>query len=289
MSHDRFRKLRKPGAISPHRREARSRLDALEVRARVAGSPRQRDVLWAELRQLSIALRSAEDADPERARCAALQTELLTHDRAEFEPLQRALAEGRFSPEDFSARLAAMPQHDWDPFAQRLFDAHRIPDPDLIKGAQMVEYVATNLRSILEVMEALRPDDVFVDLGSGLGMVTMLAAWLVGVRALGVEIDKAYCDQARATAARLGIERARFLNVDAREAPLEEGTVFYMYQPFHGEVMQAVLAKLQARAQRSLRILSLGLSSRALGAQPWLRLEQVSPSGVSLFVRDRAE
>lgn len=246
-------------------------------------------MLWAELRQLLIVLKAEDDAAQERARCADLQAQLLAKDKAEFEPLQRALAGGQFSPADFTARLSAMPPHEWDPFVQRLFDAQRIPAPDLIKGTQMVEYVATNLQSILEIMDAVAPDDVFIDIGAGLGLVTMLAAWLVGARALGVEIDKAYCEHARSTATRLNITKASFLHLDAREAPFEDGTVFYMYQPFHGEIMDAVIAKLKAQAHRSIRIVSLGLCSHTLRAQPWLRLERVSPSSVSFFESDRAE
>ncbi len=64
-------------------------------------------------------------------------------------------------------------------------DRYRLPE--------MVPFQPTPVRHILDLIDAssLSEDDVFVDLGSGLGHVPLLVSMLTGVRSVGIEFQAA--------------------------------------------------------------------------------------------------
>src|SRR6185312_14225810 len=76
---------------------------------------------------------------------------------------------------------------------------------DVLSDAEMVRYQPTPARIALELVRRTNPQpgDVFVDIGSGLGVVPIMVALLSGASALGIEVQATYCDHARAAARRL--------------------------------------------------------------------------------------
>lgn len=71
--------------------------------------------------------------------------------------------------------------------------------------------------------------DVVMDLGSGDGR-TVIAAALLGARAIGVEFDPELVELSQATAAAAGVaERATFVNADLFETDLSPATVITMF------------------------------------------------------------
>mgnify|MGYP001106663586 CR=1 FL=1 len=137
----------------------------------------------------------------------------------------------------------------------------------------MVAYQPTPARHIFDLLAQARlgADDVLVDLGSGLGHVPLLAAICSGATALGIEREASYVACAQAAADALRLSRARFLCGDARDADFTRGTLFYLYTPFRGAVLDTVLGALRREAQRrTLRLAAHGPCVAALAAQPWL-------------------
>ena len=148
--------------------------------------------------------------------------------------------------------------------------AHAAAHPD----PEKVFYQPTPARHILRMMAIgrLSGSDVFVDLGSGLGHTAILVAILTGARAIGIEAEAAYVRSARACAGKLGLRHVSFVHQDARDAEFSVGTVFYLYTPFTGSILAAVLRKLRDEAsQRPIRICSLGPCTLTLCKQPWLK------------------
>jgi precorrin-6B methylase 2 len=142
----------------------------------------------------------------------------------------------------------------------------------------MVFYQKTPARIIFKMVKAGRftKDDVFFDIGSGLGQVAMLVNLLSGIRTVGVEFDPAFCKYSEDCAAMLGLQEIAFINADAREADYSLGTVFFMYTPFKGKMLQDVLEMLkQESLKRKIRIVTYGPCTPEVAAQDWLRL--VSP------------
>lgn len=141
---------------------------------------------------------------------------------------------------------------------------------------EMVFYQPTPARHVLDMLArtALGPQDVLVDLGSGLGHVPMLAALCTGARAVGVEWQPAYVACARRAVRALGLDGVRFVAGDARDADLSGGTLFFLYTPFGGAVLRQVLEALRVQAaRRPIRLCTFGPCSRIVAGESWLRAD----------------
>jgi hypothetical protein len=147
-------------------------------------------------------------------------------------------------------------------------------EPTLHRSPEMVPYQPTPVRHILHLIAAtaLAEDDVFVDLGSGLGHVPLLVSMVTGAQSLGVEVQAAYIASARECAQSLHLSRVRFIQQDARAADLSSGTVFYLYSPFNGSILTDVLNALRMEStRRSVKICSLGPCTRTVANETWLK------------------
>ena len=160
-------------------------------------------------------------------------------------------------------------------------------DPALQRSPEMVAYQPTPVRHILHLVAsaAIAKDDVFVDLGSGLGHVPLLVSMLTGAQSLGIEVQAAYVASSRECARSLHLSRVRFLAQDAREADLSIGSLFYLYSPFRGSILRDVLSGLRMEsAHRSIRVCSLGPCTRIVANQTWLKANEVPDTGrVTVF------
>jgi hypothetical protein len=138
---------------------------------------------------------------------------------------------------------------------------------------EMVFYQPTPARHIFDFIEraAIGPDDVLIDLGSGLGHVPMLVSIYTGAQAIGIEREPVYVEGADHSARALNLDRVTFIAQDAREADLSRGTVFYLYTPFNGTILRRVLDLLKREAaRRPIRIGTLGPCTPMVAAEPWL-------------------
>ncbi|MDQ3281480.1 MAG: class I SAM-dependent methyltransferase [Acidobacteriota bacterium] len=136
-----------------------------------------------------------------------------------------------------------------DSFLTELLLHRRLPAETKQREAEMVFYQRTPSRFVLELCASapLTPNDMFYDIGSGLGEVAILVRLLTDATVKGVEFEPAYCDYAHALAAELNLSGITFLNADARDADFSAGTVFFLYTPFTGKLLQRVLDKLRGR------------------------------------------
>jgi hypothetical protein len=138
---------------------------------------------------------------------------------------------------------------------------------------EMVPYQPTPARHIFDMLgrAGLTAQDVLVDLGSGLGHVPLLASICTGARGIGIELEPAYVDCARRSAQGLSLTDVTFVQQDAREADLARGTVFYLYTPFTGTILRAVLDALRREAAgREIRVCAYGPCTPIVADEPWL-------------------
>jgi len=173
---------------------------------------------------------------------------------------------------------------DLDALVNGLFWPDPVPVPRRDLEAGMVPYEATPARLVLELVDrlALTPDDAFYDLGAGLGHVALLVHLLTGVRTVGIEIEPAFCEMARCTAQDLGVPGVQFVEADARQANYSIGTVFYLFTPFTGTILEEVLQCLrQEGRQKTLTLCTYGACTQRLAEQSWLHW--VSGDVESLF------
>jgi hypothetical protein len=159
-----------------------------------------------------------------------------------------------------------------------LFEA--APEGTVEMAPEMVLYQPTPARIIFELAEKarLQKHDTFYDLGSGLGQVVILVHLLTGATAKGVEFDPAFCGHARQCAQELNLSRVDFIHADARAVDYSNGTVFFLYTPFVGEMLQEVLGRLKEQAtERSIHVYTYGPCTLVVARQGWLkRMDQDS-------------
>jgi hypothetical protein len=155
----------------------------------------------------------------------------------------------------------------------------RAAPPGESRMPYMPSAIAPIVRAVLEV--PITQDDVFVDLGAGLGKAAMAVHLLTGARARGVELQPALVNAASARATDLGLHGVSFIEGDALDADLEDATVVFLYLPFTGDVLAGVLRRLEAIARRrQLVVCSLGLDLR--GAD-WLAPRPTDEFWLSIY------
>ena len=225
------------------------------------------------------AMLSAE-LDPElQARAVRLTAQLDAADARLFSRLRSRLRAGRFSRHGLlrglrrhAAQRDATRHHSpLDVLLAGLFDAGELPD-ELPHAPEMVAYQPAPGSVILRLLDELHAADVVYDLGSGLGRVVLAVALLTAARAKGVEFQPAFCAYASQVAEQLNASRAEFVALDARDAHLHDGTVFFLYTPFRGALLRVVLDKLRAVATgHAIRVCTFGPCTAEVLREPWLR------------------
>jgi len=162
-----------------------------------------------------------------------------------------------------------------DVFVNGILRLDTVPQETQVREPEMVFYQPTPARVILELTEMIpiTAYDIFYDLGSGLGQVCILVHLLTSARTRGVEFEPAYCDYARESARHLGLSQVEFINGDARAANYNDGTIFFMYTPFKGTMMESVLQKIERESRgRAIRVCAYGDCATQVSNQPWLSL-----------------
>lgn len=140
----------------------------------------------------------------------------------------------------------------------------RSPAPPL--GEDLIGYFPSSVPAIVEAIELvpIRASDVVIDLGAGLGKVCFLVHLATGARCVGVELQRDLVAAARVASERLGLrdDDVSFVEGDVREvdeAILREGDVFYMFTPFRGPALDAVLSRLERiAATKRITVAALG-------------------------------
>ncbi|MBZ4422008.1 hypothetical protein [Myxococcus sp. RHSTA-1-4] len=167
------------------------------------------------------------------AQAQGLRQRLETANGRVIRRLREQVAAGRYTPE---ALRSTMIRHAGPPGSPGSYDGLDLmmggllggsapAEPSVEREPEMVGYQPTPARAILDLVERaeIRRDDVFCDLGSGLGQVVILVALLSGARGWGVELEPAYCEYARLSAGRLEVPGVEFIQADARVGPLAGG------------------------------------------------------------------
>jgi hypothetical protein len=157
---------------------------------------------------------------------------------------------------------------------------------------EMVSYQPTPARHIFDFIgrAALTERDFLIDLGSGLGQVTLIASICNSANCIGIELEPAYVDCARKSAGSLNLSNARFIQGDVRAADLSRGTVFYLYTPFTGAILRDVLNLLRDEAiRRGIRICTFGPCTRVVAEERWLNVIGALEADRIAIFRSRGE
>jgi predicted RNA methylase len=200
------------------------------------------------------------------------------------EAMQVRVRAGAVTPRAFSEALQAVSSPERDAWVDAVLGVDGVPEDGPALPRDGSPYLPCSVEAIVQVVEHARvkPEDVFVDLGSGVGRVGALVHLLTGASAIGVEIQPHLVTTSRALLAHLGLERVRVVEGDAAELTrrLAIGTVFFLYCPFSGERLERVLDGLTSLAQA--RQLSVCCVDLPLPERAWLT-SAASADGVCVY------
>lgn len=115
----------------------------------------------------------------------------------------------------------------------------------------LVGYQPSGYDEIVQALDATKLDATgrFLDVGSGMGKAVMLAALLTGASSSGLELDAELHATAKAQSEALGLDVVHFRCGDARDEPLDEADVIFMYLPFTGDALATVMRRLLVTAR----------------------------------------
>jgi SAM-dependent methyltransferase len=205
--------------------------------------------------------------------------------RASAEKVRSLIERGSHDREMFRAALLRVPPEIRDGWLDIVLGFGDLPDdgPELPRGC--VPYVPSSVDALLRVVEQapVRPADIFVDVGSGLGRAAALVHLLTGAAVVGLEIQPHLVRGARELAGRLLLSRFSSLEGDAAKLAgyIPIGSVFFLYCPFGGERLARVLGDLEHVARtRELRVCCLDLR---LPPRSWLTLDPPLAGDLAIY------
>lgn len=198
--------------------------------------------------------------------------------------LQARLRRGPVPPVEFRAALLEAPPEQRDGWVDACLGLDALPDDSAALPRGCVPYLPCPVEALLRLVDlaGVGPEDLFVDVGAGVGRAAAVVHLLTGAEALGVEVQPALTSAAAALTARLRLPGLRFVEADiaCRSDLLMGGTVFFLYCPFSGARLEGLLDALEPLARaRELRVGCLDLP---LPERPWLTA--APPVGEALCV-----
>ena len=162
---------------------------------------------------------------------------------------------------------------------------------DLNDPARSNYYMPTSYADLLKVFRRahLGSNDVFVDLGSGMGRAVFLASYLGVRKSIGLELVASLHEAAEANRRRGNWPNVEFHLGDARETIFPEVTLLWMFNPFGPAIMEEMLAMLREKRTGRLRIIYLNpLHDDELERAGWLKkVETIPKSNNFLGTRER--
>ncbi len=193
---------------------------------------------------------------------AALMSEALTPlDRfGGIDGWRRAIRDGTYSAVDFRRDA---PSCHWRT-VHDLFCGTEVEAAEA-RPLDGVHYVASDPAAALDAIDklGLSEGDVLYELGSGLGFVAHLAAFLTRATVKAVEYDPAYHASAKEAAAALGLRNVEHIHADAASLTYDDATAFYLFNPFGGETLAKVITAVERRARHTMIAIAVFGSSRA--------------------------
>jgi len=170
------------------------------------------------------------------------------------------LLAGRLVGAAFTKRLRAVPKDERDTWIDQVLGIDPVPpDSELPRGA--VLYLPCGVAEIMAMIQEtkLRADDVFVDVGSGLGRVSILAHLFSGARSHGIEIQRHLAARANETVGELKLGAVTFEHGNAADS-MPDATVYFFYAPCNGEMLARVMQRMEEVSKKHpIRICTVDL------------------------------
>lgn len=141
------------------------------------------------------------------------------------------------------------------------------------------------VRTMLHELK-LNDADVLYDLGSGFGRIPIYASLATGAQCKGIEIVPERVAGSIAAKNNLNVDNLEFIQGNVLEQDYSDGTVFFLFNPFAYQTLEAVNDTLRQLAQtKKIRVVSLGPSTSFFDHQDWLKPTELNehPWGLTIY------
>ncbi len=159
-----------------------------------------------------------------------------------------------------------------DAWLNQILGMNELPEDRTDLPFGCVPYLPVPVETLLRTIARAKitNDDVFVDVGSGLGRAMMFVHLATGAAAIGLEIQEDLANRARALALSHGLARIITLCGDAEKliGSVTSGTVFFFYCPFGADRALRVMNAIKPLAL--VRPLRLCFVDMPIPAVPWI-------------------
>lgn len=192
---------------------------------------------------------------------------------------RKLLKQGACNPENFRSHLSQALQNDGfnastiETATLALLGALTVPQHKHHTAPEMGWYQPVPIGQLLDLFEKVpfTEEDHLVDLGSGLGVVSLLFTSLTPGQSTAVEISKPLHDLAFANSVALQAPRISFINGDVTDQDLSKGNKFFLFNSFSGEILEECLKQLHTIANtKQIEIFATGTVNIALRNTTWL-------------------
>lgn len=159
--------------------------------------------------------------------------------------------------DELKRALLTVPPLERDAWVNARLGLDELPDDSAELPRDGVPYLPASVDSLLRFVELARlgPDDVIVDVGSGVGRAAWVLHVLTGARVIGIEIQRALVRD---------LEGVTFLTGDASLTHPPEASAYFLYCPFSGATLERWLDGLPNTP------LVIGCVDFTLPARTWL-------------------
>lgn len=143
-------------------------------------------------------------------------------------------------------------------------------------GEEQYTYEATPYSYIVDFLNKFAPlkSDIVYDLGSGYGRFIIFCAMNSDAMFRGIEICEIRNQKARELAHRIGLRNVDFITGNVLDADIEDGNIFFLFNPFAPRTMEEIGKKLRKIATaKQIKIATWGgASDDYFRHQDWLEI-----------------
>ncbi len=205
--------------------------------------------------------------------------------KASADAVRAWITAGNQDPARFRAQLEQVPRGSRDVWVDRVFGIEHIAADGAHLPRGCSPYLPCPVDSLVRGLDLaqVRPTDVVIDVGSGVGRAALLVRLLTGASVVGIEVQPALVAQSREHLRQMNVSGVCVIEGEAAKLAryVVTATTFFLYCPFSGSRLNHFLDGIAGIAKtHALRICSVDLE---LPLRSWFQRLRSPHPDVSVY------